>query len=242
MSLLDIAQQLSSQLNTHRFSNPVRYVYNPFEYAFEGYRKYVLRYGEEAKTVVFVGMNPGPWGMVQTGVPFGDVPSVRDWLGISAEIRQPSHLHPKRPVMGFKCHRSEVSGTRVWGWAKSRFGDPESFFRRCFIANYCPLAFFDEAGRNITPDKLRKHDRDHLFTVCDRAILETVKILDARYVIGFGTFVYRRLVDNLLNDTLDVSMVTHPSPANPRANKGWQGIMDLHPVIQKVMLEVNTRF
>ena len=57
-------------------------------------------------------MNPGPWGMVQTGVPFGEVSLVREWLGIDATIRRPKVLHPDRPVEGFLCQRREVSGSR----------------------------------------------------------------------------------------------------------------------------------
>ena len=34
------------------------------------------------KEAVFLGMNPGLWGMAQTGVPFGTVSLVRDWMGI----------------------------------------------------------------------------------------------------------------------------------------------------------------
>ena len=37
-----------------------------------------------AKRVVFLGMNPGPFGMAQVGVPFGEVAAVRDWLRIDA--------------------------------------------------------------------------------------------------------------------------------------------------------------
>jgi len=42
-------------------------------------------------------MNPGPWGMAQTGVPFGEINAVKDWLGINAEVDKPQKQHPKRP-------------------------------------------------------------------------------------------------------------------------------------------------
>src|SRR5688572_32536315 len=95
-------------------------------------------------------MNPGPFGMAQTGVPFGDVAMVRDWLGIVAAVAKPRDEHPKRPVLGFECQRSEVSGARLWGWARARFGTPQRFFERFFVANYCPLAFMESSGANRT--------------------------------------------------------------------------------------------
>ncbi len=39
-----------------------------------------------------------------------------------------AHQHPKRPIEGFDCARSEVSGRRLWGWAALRFGSAETFF------------------------------------------------------------------------------------------------------------------
>lgn len=237
MTLDQIVDYLNIHTATLRFSDPVTHVYNPLEYAREGYVKYVTRYGTEPKSVVLAGMNPGPWGMVQTGIPFGDVTSVRDWLGISAQIGRPHHLHPKRPVYGFSCPRSEISGRRVWGWAESRFGTPESFFEFFFVANYCPLAFFNESGRNITPDRLRKKDRIALFDICDHAMVQTVRSLNAKHVIACGTFVFERLRKILQNDFVEISRVTHPSPANPRANKGWSDIMNVHIMQHRIVPE-----
>jgi len=98
-------------------------------------------------------MNPGPFGMAQIGVPFGEIASARDWLGLEGPVGQPRTVNPKRPVEGFACARSEVSGQRLWGLFRARFGAPEAFFAEHFVANYCPLVFF-EGGRNLTPDKL----------------------------------------------------------------------------------------
>ena len=103
-----------------------------------------------------LGMNPGPWGMAQTGVPFGEIPAVRDWMGISSVVDKPGNEHPKRPVEGFACERSEVSGRRLWGLFSEKFPNPEDFFRDHFVANYCPLVWMGETGKNITPDKLPK--------------------------------------------------------------------------------------
>ena len=154
-----IAADLAREVEELRFAPPVSCIYNPLRYAWRSHARYLEQYGKGGREVVFLGMNPGPWGMVQTGVPFGEVELVRDWLGIEEPVAAPEKMHPKRPIDGFDCRRSEVSGKRLWGWARQRFGTPHKFFSRFFVANYCPLSFMEESGRNRTPDKLPKIER-----------------------------------------------------------------------------------
>jgi len=187
---------------------------------------YFEKFGEPPKKVFLVGMNPGPWGMMQTGVPFGEVNIVRDWMRIDGDVGQPAILHPKRPVDGFRCTRSEVSGRRLWGWAMARFGPAEEFFRDFFVVNYCPLAFFTEEGKNITPDKLKKADRGELYALCDKALRESVRSLTPEFVIGIGRFAYDRSTAALEGIEVKVGRITHPSPANPAANRGWAEIVE----------------
>jgi single-strand selective monofunctional uracil DNA glycosylase len=200
-------------------------VYNPLEYAWRPHAAYLERYGSRPREIVLLGMNPGPWGMAQTGVPFGEVSSVRGWLRIEEEVDRPAAEHPKRPVEGFSCRRSEVSGRRLWGWARASFGTPEAFFDRFFVANYCPLAFLEETGRNRTPDRLPATEREPLFAVCDRALRDTVDALGAWMVVGIGRFAEDRAKAALEGTDVRVGRVTHPSPANPAANAGWEALM-----------------
>ncbi len=134
-------RKLCEQLVGLRFADPVTHVYNPLEYARRAHNAYIRSYGDGLKKVLFLGMNPGPFGMAQTGVPFGDIAYVRDWLGIDEPVGHPAIEHPKRPVQGFDCPRSEVSGSRLWGAIAEHYGTPEKFFKSRFIANYCPLVF-----------------------------------------------------------------------------------------------------
>ena len=221
LSLVDIAQELAEEAGRLRFASPVTHVYNPLAYAWEAHAQYLERFGGRPKEVLLLGMNPGPWGMVQTGVPFGEVGAVRDWLGIDAEVRRPDPEHPKRPVMGLACTRSEVSGARLWGWARDLFGTPERFFARFFIANYCPLAFMESTGRNRTPDKLPISERKTLLEICDRALRRTVEHLHPDLVVGVGVFAERRARATLGEAGVRVGRVLHPSPASPAANRGW---------------------
>lgn len=217
----DIARDLVAELEPLEFAPPVTHVYDPLVYAAEPYRLYLERYGAAPKEVLLVGMNPGPFGMAQTGVPFGEVSSVRGWLGIEAPVGKPDPEHPKRPVEGFACGRSEVSGSRLWGWAAERFGTPEAFFSRFFIHNYCPLVFLEESGRNRTPDKLPAAERRPLLAACDRALRRTVEVLRPARVVGIGKWAERRAAEALAGTGAEVGCVLHPSPASPAANRGW---------------------
>jgi single-strand selective monofunctional uracil DNA glycosylase len=216
-----IVDALVADLAGLRFGPPVRCVYNPLIYARAPYEAYWERYGSPGKEVVLLGMNPGPWGMAQTGVPFGDVALVENWLGVRAPVMRPRQEHPARPVKGFKCTRREVSGRRLWGWARDRFGTPEAFFARFFVANYCPLVFMEESGRNRTPDKLKAAEKAPLLAACDRALQDTVDLLEARMVVGVGKFAAARAAEALQGKRVTVGSISHPSPANPRANQGW---------------------
>jgi len=221
MSLPDISQTLSDTVDKLHFGAPVTHVYNPLSYAKACHEAYLERFGRGTKQVILLGMNPGPWGMAQTGVPFGEVAAVRDWMGICEDVERPAHEHPKRKVEGLQCTRSEVSGRRLWSWARDRFGTPERFFDRFFVVNYCPLSFMEEGGRNRTPDKLPAAEREPLFAACDRALLATVELLQPQWVIGVGAFAEAKARKVLDGSGVRIGRVLHPSPASPIANRGW---------------------
>jgi single-strand selective monofunctional uracil DNA glycosylase len=218
--LVRISRSLSEELSALAFGAPVAYVYDPLSYARVTHEQYLTRFGRGKKEALFLGMNPGPFGMAQTGVPFGDIPSVRDFLGIHGPVQRPLREHPKRPVLGFDHPRVEVSGTRLWGLFRDSFGSPERFFERFFVVNYCPLLFLEEGGRNLTPDKLPRHEREPLLARCDHALAEIVDALEPSVVIGVGTFAAGS-AERALGKTVQVTQILHPSPANPRANRGW---------------------
>lgn len=221
-ALVQITRQLREELSALTFSDPVTCVYDPLTYAWEPHEAYLRRYGEGTGRVVLVGMNPGPFGMAQTGVPFGEIEAVRDWLGLDGAIGRPACEHPKRPVQGFACTRSEVSGKRLWGWARETYGTPEAFFARFFIINWCPLCFLETSGRNRTPDKLPAAERATLYALCDRALRAQIEVLKPSWVVGIGAFAEQRAKEALAGMDLPIGRVLHPSPASPLANRGWR--------------------
>ena len=219
-ALLREARALARTCNGLTFSDPVWGVYNAFDYAFPGYEAYVRRYGTTGKRVLFLGMNPGPWGMAQTGVPFGEITAVRDWLGIEAKIGKPPREHPKRPVEGFACARSEVSGRRLWGLFADLYENAEAFFAEAFVLNYCPLAFLLESGANLTPDRLAADERAPLEEACDTHLHRVLDLLQPERAIGVGGWATRCLGRVGLDDR-SIGTLLHPSPASPIANREW---------------------
>lgn len=203
------------------FGDPVAHVYNPLDYAWSMVEAYFRRFGADRKRVLFVGMNPGPWGMAQTGVPFGEVTSVRDWLRLDAPIGQPSRPHASRPVQGLACRRSEVSGKRLWGLFAARFGTPDAFFADHLVVNYCPLLFLEAGGRNRTPDKLPAAEGAPLQAACDDALAALVGVYRPEWCIGVGGYAEQRLRKVVAAGASQVGVILHPSPASPAANRGW---------------------
>jgi single-strand selective monofunctional uracil DNA glycosylase len=222
-SLIDAAQRLRAAVNELSFSAPVKHIYNPLDYAWPAHEEYLRRYARDRKRVLFMGMNPGPFGMVQTGVPFGEISAVRDWLGIEAKIGRPPNEHPKRRVTGFGCPRREISGKRLWGLFAKRFGRAEKFFDEHLVVNYCPLAFLEHSGRNRTPDKLSCAERSALFAMCDEHLRELVRILQPEWLVGVGNFAAQRAEHVFTNEQFRLGRILHPSPACPAANVNWAG-------------------
>ena len=237
MELVETARRLRIDVARLKFAPPVDYVYNPLEYAWKPHRIYLERYAAGKAQVMLLGMNPGPFGMAQTGVPFGDVAMVRDWLGIDAAVGRPAREHPKRPVAGFQCARGEVSGQRLWGWAREAFGTPQRFFARFFVVNYCPLVFMETSGRNHTPDKLPRAESTALFDACNEALRRTVDRMRPEYVVGVGRFAADRAAAALKDMRVKLGVVPHPSPASPAANRGWAPQMTSALIAQGITIE-----
>lgn len=215
------AKALADEVDALHFAEPITHIYNPLRYAWEAHRQYVEMHGASKKRVVFLGMNPGPFGMAQCGVPFGEVELVRDWVGIEAPVGKPEPEHPKRTIEGFACRRSEVSGRRLWGAFRERFGSAEAFFTDHFVANFCPLVFMESSGRNRTPDKLPTAESEPLYEACDAHLRAVVDALEPEWVVGVGAFAEGRATVALKEFNLRIGRVLHPSPASPAANRGW---------------------
>ncbi len=223
--LVEAARALIVDLDALNPPAEMEWIYNPLQYAWQPYHTYLSRYATQRVDHFFLGMNPGPWGMAQTGVPFGEIESVKSWLKIDEPVGRPSKEHPKRIIEGFACKRSEVSGKRLWGFFADEFASPSAFFANHFVANYCPLVFMDDGARNITPDKLPKAYRAQLDLACDRHLMRSLRALQPKIAVGIGGYAENCLARVCAQDpslsSIAITKILHPSPASPAANKNW---------------------
>lgn len=223
-AILSATATLRDRTEQLQFGPPVHFTYNPLTYAWNPHEQYIRTYGNGEKQHIFLGMNPGPFGMAQTGVPFGEVNAVLNWLHIRGEIKQPPRSHPKRPIEGFDCPRSEVSGRRLWGLFAETFGSAEDFFRHNYVANYCPLIWMSASGANITPDKLSAEQKNAVDAVCMKHLISLISILKPHTLVGIGTYATQKLkiaATQFPNKNFTIGTLLHPSPASPIANKFW---------------------
>ena len=229
-TVIAAARDLCAAVERLSFAPPVTHVYNPLRYAWKLHESYLRAFATSPKRVVMLGMNPGPWGMAQTGVPFGEVAAVRDWMRLRGELELKNDSqtqHAKRPLEGLDCSRSEVSGRRLWGLMQERFGKAEAFFADHFVINYCPLMFMESTARNRTPDKLPADERRPLEEACDDHLIKLLETLKPQYAVGIGKYAESKLkhirpeLSTPLAEQLQIAAVLHPSPASPAANRGW---------------------
>ena len=217
-SLRDEADRLADGIIA---DGSVEVIYNPLRYAWDVHAEYVRRAGVGGAKTILLGMNPGPHGMGQMGIPFAATTVVRELLGISGiEVSDPVIQHPRRPINGLFHPKEEVSGTRLWGALEERYGSGHSIFRNVFVVNHCPLMFFSgPSATNITPDKVRGRAAKRLLGRCDRHLVEVVESLGAERVIGVGRYARSRAERALSELSIEIRSCWHPSPASPLANK-----------------------
>jgi single-strand selective monofunctional uracil DNA glycosylase len=161
--------------------------------------------------------------MAQTGVPFGEIAAVRDWMKLTGTVGRPPREHPKRPVTGLACTRSEVSGRRLWGLFAQRFTTPQACFAEHFVANWCPLAFMEAGGKNRTPDQLPSSEMALVTNVCDEHLRAVARALSPQWVVGVGRYAHDAARRALTGQDVRFAAIPHPSPANPAANRDWAG-------------------
>ncbi len=220
--LLSRTKEFSSQVDALIFSFD-GYIYNPLSYAWQPHELYLSQFVHPHAKAFFLGMNPGPFGMMQTGVPFGEVNFVKNWMKIETSVGKPQREHPSRPVLGFACPRSEGSGRRFWGLFSQKYPNAPDFFTSHTVFNYCPLGFLEQGktAKNFTPDYLPRHEKAALECLCDAYLADILDLISPEILIGVGKYAQAKLEKVNTDSNRVVSSIIHPSPGNPMANRGW---------------------
>ena len=233
--LLDEAKRLSvacdRAIPALENTEAVAHATNPLDYAWIHHAQFIEQWGGRGATTLLLGMNPGPWGMAQSGVPFGATEVAQRFLKIDPqELNTPDNAHPKRPVVGMALERQEVSGTRMWNLMEDMYGSPEATFDQLFIVNHCPLLLLGERGQNVTPDKVPKAVIKPVLEACDDHLRFVVDIMGIDRIVGVGKYAEQR-AKRVFKAGKDgtgataegrpvvVTTCWHPSPASPLANR-----------------------
>lgn len=226
--LIGAGRVLAEELRPLKFSGPVTHTYLTIDYAREGYEGYLRKFGDSKKKVLLLGMNPGPFGMAQTGVPFGEIAAVRDWMGLNPKIGKPGNEHPKRRIMGLDCPKSEVSGRRLLGLFSGKFPNAADFFKDHLVINFCPLVWMKDTGANLTPDKIKAAEMAAVDAACHRHLRRLIEVLEPKFLIGVGAYAEKQMLAVKDETGVDASVgkILHPSPASPAANRGWAEVAE----------------
>jgi len=137
-------------------------VWNPGLYGEPWHSRFRRCYPPAARPLVLFGLNPGPYGMAQTGIPFTDIRRLVSALpALVAELRNAGkrlEVPGLAPVSlpPYLSRTFEASSVRVYRFLERSWGDAERGWREVVAANPCPLLFIDtETGKNRTPADLR---------------------------------------------------------------------------------------
>ena len=234
-ALIVAAQALSARcdlaIKQIEMNSEVAHATNPLDYAWPHHVQYLEQWGGLGANVLLLGMNPGPWGMAQTGVPFGATDVAQQFLAIQPrDLVTPSNAHPKRPIEGMALERQEVSGSRLWNLMEQHYGTATATFERIFVVNHCPLLLLGERGQNITPNKVPKSIIEPVLDACDDHLKAVVDIMGIDRIIGIGKYAEDRARKafnapkkgegiTASGRTIIIDTCWHPSPASPLANK-----------------------
>jgi len=145
-------------------------------------------------------------------------------MKIDGEVKKPTFEIAAKPIEGFNCKREEQSGKRFWGVLEELCGEPENFFRHCFVYNICPLAFLNSTGRNITPPEIKGEAKSQLNVVCLNFLRQALDVFKPNIIISVGNYANDRIKElkkkHLIPSSTECKLISHPSPRATN-NQNW---------------------
>ncbi len=214
-------------------------IWNPGLYGETWHARFRRLYRPGQHPLVVFGLNPGPYGMAQTGIPFTDIRRLVSALpDLAAELRgrgervEPPGLAPPglRPYLS---RSFESSAVRVYRFLKKGWGGAERGWTEVVVANPCTLLFIDPAeGKNRTPAdlaraaRLRGSGRDQVRELVEsfgririRCAVESIEALSPRGAILLGKDVQAALGPALRRILGEARVIPweHPARAVPES-------------------------
>jgi single-strand selective monofunctional uracil DNA glycosylase len=145
-------------------------------------------------------------------------------MRLTGVVNKPAIEIPSKPIVGLECKTEEPSGKRFWGVIQELCGEPENFFRHCWVHNICPLAFLTSTGRNITPSEIKGESKGQLNTICLQYLEKAIQIFDPKIIISVGVYandcVKNLKKKNQISEAIECKLLPHPSP-RALNNQNW---------------------
>ncbi|XP_073819638.1 uncharacterized protein isoform X2 [Musca autumnalis] len=227
----DLERELNVKLREFSFQ---LHTYNPVVHAAEIHCNYLQKYLDSPKRILFVGMNPGRYGALQTGIPFGNITTVKIGMGLKGRITPTPGQRGKIRIRGLEAPEVEhdSSSTRFWRLISELFDGAENYldllFEKCFVHNFCPLVFIDSDGLNVSLPYIEPNPR--LFAECRKTLGKQITLLKPDLIICIGKFVRSMLSKTRQAKGREILMIEHPSYKNYISADKW--IEDAKEVFQ----------
>jgi len=211
--------------------------------------------------VLVVGMNPGPHGMAQTGVPFTD-----PWIVDELDLQAPRADVPPAdiPAVGSWRHRShrargvlgskrEESAKRLWPLLReicapyaavgpSADKIAEATRRVCnevLLVNALPICWLDPAGKNVSAEQVEKRApaqvREGLRDLVNEWLQAVADILRPAAVIGVGRWAREFVTDLDVDHFVEIPFrdgIKHPSPS-AGSEAAWRA--EAEPILRRAV-------
>lgn len=161
-------------------------VLNVHAYGWSAYEAFVRAYYSDGRPrILALSMNPGPFGAVQTGIPFCDVPLARQLLpGFDRLIAaKPSWV---------ASERREISALKLVVWSDARFGGIRGLYARVLLAMTCPLAILRGPRKtNVPLPALPRREQEKIEAFIPRHAAEEIRLAEPAGILMLGEWAQR---------------------------------------------------
>jgi len=203
-------------------------VWNPALYALDIYQEYLTKFPPEPGAILALGLNPGPYGMAQTGIPFTDCRTASGALGMEMTIpgKAPDDLISRLKKANGKWRGTyERSSLGMYRFLILAWGDIKTAYRNWFVGNPCPLLFLDPERWNVTPADPRLRRMKEVGELRQRAVIGFSEILNPRGIVCFGKDVAKAVGEVAIRQVGPDRVVFYEHPARAVPEKWAAGLL-----------------
>jgi single-strand selective monofunctional uracil DNA glycosylase len=205
-------------------------VWNPALYAGKAHAEYLRRFPPRTGALLALGLNPGPYGMAQTGIPFTDCRTAKGDLGLPG-LDIPGFA-PKDLIARLKKPTGKWRGTYersslvVYAFLKKAWGGSlKGAYSNWFVGNPCPLLFLEPGGWNVTPAHPKLKKIAGMKELREVAVARFAAVLKPRGIVCLGADVAAAVEEVGEKLVGKDSYVRYPHPARAVPVKWAEGLV-----------------